>query len=180
MWTSRCRSLWTTVVLCSALAALAPSAGAQERHKFTESNAAADTKYTQQHVIDVGDVPGHQVRIYELRFTWPQNAPAYEGVRAVEGWARGQSEYTNGNGRSWGYYMDVMENGDRIFSRYDGTAQSAANPDGSIRRTYHGVRIITGGTGKFRAIRGVVRNSVVFDPASGFNEGKGEGEYWIE
>jgi len=93
-----------------------PSASrAQEKHKFTESNAAAQTKYTQQHVIEVGDVPDHQVRVYELRYTWPANPPTYAGVRAIEGWARGQSDYSSGNGRSWGYFLEVLENGDKIF-----------------------------------------------------------------
>src|SRR5437867_2478115 len=63
---------------------------AQEKKRFSESNAAANTKYTLQHAIDVGDVAGHQVRIYELHYTWPSNPPVYEGIRGVEGWARGR------------------------------------------------------------------------------------------
>ena len=35
-------------------------------------------------------------------------------------------------------------------------------------------------SGKFRSIRGVVRNAVLFDPKAGLNEGKGEGESWFE
>jgi len=153
---------------------------AQEKKRFSESNAAANTKYTQQHAIDVGDVAGHQIRIYELHYTWPSNPPVYEGIRAVEGWSRGESDYTNGNGRTVGYYIDVMENGDRIFSRYEGTSQAVQSADGAAKRTYHGVRTIVGGTGKFKGIRGTVRNTVIFDPKAGLNEGQGEGEYWIE
>jgi hypothetical protein len=31
---------------------------------------AADAEYTGQHAFDVGDVPGHQVRIFEVRRTF--------------------------------------------------------------------------------------------------------------
>jgi hypothetical protein len=39
---------------------------AQEKCKIKWENPAANSNYTEQHVIDVGDVPGHQIRIYEL------------------------------------------------------------------------------------------------------------------
>jgi hypothetical protein len=48
-----------------ALAAFSMSnASAEEKCKMSSNVAAANTTYTQQHVIDVGDVPGHQVRIF--------------------------------------------------------------------------------------------------------------------
>jgi hypothetical protein len=36
---------------------------------------AADTKYPQQLALDVGDIPGHQVRVYELHRVYPNDKP---------------------------------------------------------------------------------------------------------
>src|SRR4051794_6885488 len=45
------------------MAALSVSHGAaEEKCKISGSVAVANTTYTQQHVMDVGDMPGHQVR----------------------------------------------------------------------------------------------------------------------
>ena len=54
----------SVIVTCAGLSVIPVSeVWAQEKCKRTGSNLAQDTKYIQQHVIDVGDVPGHQVRI---------------------------------------------------------------------------------------------------------------------
>jgi len=60
---------------------------AQERLVFKVS--AENTKYIQQHTIDVGDVPGHQVRIFEIHRTYPSNAPVISGTKIIESWTRG-------------------------------------------------------------------------------------------
>ena len=39
----------------------------QEKCKMTWEIPAANGKFTGQHAFDVGDVPGHQVRIFEVR-----------------------------------------------------------------------------------------------------------------
>jgi hypothetical protein len=38
---------------------------------------------------------------------------------------------------------------------------------------------ITGGTGAFAGLQGVVRSSTTADPKAGINEGQSEIEYWI-
>jgi hypothetical protein len=40
---------------------------AQEKCRLTWEVPAVDTKYTQQLALDVGDIPRHQIRVYELR-----------------------------------------------------------------------------------------------------------------
>ena len=52
------------------------NASAQEKCKMSGSTPAANSTYTQQHVLDVGDVPGHQVRIFELHRTYPADTKA--------------------------------------------------------------------------------------------------------
>jgi hypothetical protein len=40
---------------------------------------AADTKYTKQFALEVGDIPGHQIRIYELHRVYPSDRPNCKG-----------------------------------------------------------------------------------------------------
>src|ERR671918_912221 len=65
----------------------------QEKCKMSWVVPAANAKYTAQHTIDVGDVPGHQVRILELHRTFPDAEPNCEGLKLVEQWLRGYSDY---------------------------------------------------------------------------------------
>jgi len=153
---------------------------AQEKCKRSGTSLAQDSKYTQQHVIDVGDVPGHQVRILELHRV-PSNAkPNCEGLKVKESWSRGYSDYTNLNGRAWGYDVTVLENGDKIFGQWFGTTQTIFSADGTKNTRYTGVTTFVGGTGKYRGIRGTSRVTSAFDPKSGYNETQWEDEYWVE
>ncbi len=72
-----------------------------------------------------------------------------------------------------------MENGDKFFSRVTVVSQSTLNPDGSRKNTATSAGTITGGTGKFAGIKGIVRAVNVFDPKAGLNEGQTEIEYSI-
>lgn len=150
---------------------------AQEKRKL--SYALEKTNYTQQYVLDVGDVPGHQVRLYEIHRTWPKNPPAFDGVPARDEWMYCYSDYTDINGRSWGYHHYVLENGDKVFARFDGTSQTVVTPDGAKKSMFTAVITLTGGTGKFRGIQGLARLTANFDYKANFEEGHVEGEYWI-
>jgi len=153
---------------------------AQEKRKIAWTAPAPNSKYTQQHTIDVGDVPGHQVRIVEIHQTYPGGAPVFDGVRVVEDWFRGYSDYTNANGHAWGYGQYVLENGDKIFARWESVNQTVVAPDGSKKTSGAAVGALSGGTGRFRGIRGTLRATNVFNPHEGWIERQYEGEYWIE
>lgn len=153
---------------------------AQQKCKRSGTYLPQDSKFTQQHVIDVGDLPGHQVRILEVHRT-PSNAkPNCEGLKVVEAWNRGYSDYIDINGRAWGYSVFILENGDKIFAQWSGTTQTVFNPDGSKTNSYSGVYTLTGGTGKYRGVHGLRRELSTFDPITGFNESRWDEEYWIE
>lgn len=174
-------NLLLMLTIGTALTSLASSeAWAQQKQKISFKNLGENTKYTQQHTIDVGNVPGHQVRIYEIHYTYPKDPPVFEGVRVVASWNRGFSDYVDVNGRHWGYAVYMLENGDKIFAQNDGSSQTLVNPDGAKKSTATGVTTLTGGTGKFRGIQGTLRYTVIFDPKAGLNEGQNEGTYWVE
>jgi len=41
----------------------------------SEGADVAKSTYTQQHTLDVGDIPGHQIRIHEVHRTYPNDKP---------------------------------------------------------------------------------------------------------
>jgi hypothetical protein len=174
-------STWVVLAVGLVLAVLRPSESwAQEKHRISLKGAPANTKYTQQYVIDVGDMPGHQVRVAENHVTYPDSPPMIEGIKVVEAWNRYSTDYTDLNGQLLGYGIFVLENGDKVFTRAAGTSQSVVKADGSRRTTFSGTSTITGGTGKFRNIRGTLRTSAVFDPKAGYIDSDTDGDYWLE
>jgi hypothetical protein len=153
-------------------------AAAQEKQRVSFKTGAENAKYTQQLFIDAGDVPGHQVRVFELHWTVPSNPPVIiNGGKLTEAWGRGTTDYTDGNGPGAMYLVYVLENGDKFFARFNIIAQRSSE---SGKSNGTNVGAITGGTGKFSGIRGVVRQSVIFDPKAGFNEAQWDIEYSIE
>jgi hypothetical protein len=155
-------------------------AAAQERCKISWEVPAANSTYTQQHALDVGDVAGHQVRIYELKRTFPDDTRNCEGLKLVEEWTRGYSDYTDRNGRVWGYRVITLENGDKIFAEFSGVSQTTTGAEGSRRSVATSVVTYTGGTGRYLGIRGIQRDSIVFDPEKNLNQAQSEAEYWFE
>jgi hypothetical protein len=155
-------------------------AWAQDKHKYSFKAPPGVTKYTQQHAIDVGDVPGHQLRVYELYTKYTGEAPVYDGVKVVEAWGRGSSDYTNGSGRSTVYTVSLLENGDRIVSTSEVLLHTVSGPDGSRQSRYSSVVTLTGGTGRFKGIRGTLRGTGLTDFKTGTSDAQTEGEYWIE
>lgn len=165
------------------MAMFAGAAQAQQKFPIVTSVGAGESSYSQQLAIDVGDTPGHQVRIYEIHRVHTSSATVFRGVKVTESWARGTSDYTDYSGQTAGYSIYHLENGDRIFARYAGTVQSVNRPDGTREYVYHGVTTLTGGTSSFRNVRGHIRDVTKGASKGGkalSNEVKGEGEYWFE
>jgi hypothetical protein len=161
--------------------AIIPLASAQQRQQFSFTPPPGVSKYDEQHVIDVGDVPGHQVRVYSVHAVYPQEAPVFDGVKMKESWLRAMSDYTNLSGHANGYYVYMMDNGDKIFARWEGLTQTTINPDGSKASEVWGVTTLNGGTGKFKGIRGTLRGSATIDfKGSPLPSNPTLGEYWLE
>ena len=171
-----------TPILFAALVAVSAASGAfaQEKYKYSFKTPNGVTKYTQQHTLDVGDVPGHQIRVAELHTVFTGDAPAYAGVKVKESWARLTSDYVDGSGRAVQYAVAHMENGDKVFSRTELIAQSSVGADGARKLAFTTVITLTGGTGKFAGIRGTLRGRGMSDMKTGTSDTQTEGEYWFE
>jgi hypothetical protein len=167
------RAVRSTALVCAAVL-FATIASAQQMQKVSIKSPAENSTYVLQQNVDVGDAPNHIVRIYDVHRTYPTNQPVIAGLKIVEGSDRGVADYTDGNGSSTVYSVLTAENGDKVFIRSSLVAQSAA---GKLTAMTSGV--ITGGTGKFAGIHGVLRSSGNFDPKTGFNEAQAELEYAI-
>jgi hypothetical protein len=153
---------------------------AQQKQKYFFKDPGGLTKYTQQHVLDVGDVPGHQIRVATLQAKYANEAPQYDGVKVVESTAWLTSDYIDGNGHFSQYSVLQMANGDRIFTRTEGLSQTSVGADGGKKTTYSTVVTLSGGTGKFATIRGTIRVSGNTDFKTGTSGNVSEGEYWLE
>ena len=171
-------SVALAVILMFSLAA--GQISAEEKHKYSFVTPPGTAVYTQQHEIEVGDVPGHKVRIYEIRTKYGDEAPRYAGVRVVETWTRAISDYTDGSGRASGYSISILETGDKVFSRSETLTHAVVASDGSRQGSYTSVATLTGGTGKFSTIRGTLLSAGGGDFKVGLSNVKTEGEYWFE
>ena len=167
-------TLSTITLMWLAAGLLTNNALAQQRLVFKVS--ADNTRYTQQHTIDVGDVAGHEVRLFEIHRTYPGTAPMINGMKIVESWTRGVSDYIDNNGEGTIYGVYVLENGDKFFTRGSLVAVQSAGATSLSATT---VGPITGGTGKLGRINGMVRTSTSADPKAGINETQVDIEYWL-
>lgn len=170
---------WLAAVGCCV--AFAPMmASAQQKHTVSFDAPTASSHYTQQFSIDVGDAPGHQLRVFELQRKYGGDAPTIEGVRLKEAWIRGMTDFTEQNGPGSVYVVYSMANGDRIYARGSVTAHAVSGADGKHALKSLIVMTITGGTGKFLGVRGIVTGEILADPAAGTNANQTAMEYWME
>lgn len=171
---------WTLAVAVGvALCASGTDAWAQQKQKYSFKTPPGITKYEEQHAIDVGDVPGHQVRVFAVHSVYTGEAPVYDGIKVREAWTKASTDYTEGNGHGAGYTVAVLENGDKIFGRWEGVTQTTVGPEGSKVTKTNAVTILAGGTGKFKGIHGTLRTVTTTD-FKNLGESVAEGEYWME
>lgn len=178
MTNSRFVALIVTLASASALFATS-DARAQTKHTISRSPSSTSS-YPQQLALDVGDAPGHQVRVYQLHFEYPARDLAFAGVLVKESEVYGFSDYTNFNGPFWNYQVYTLEDGSKVFSRSAGTSQATTKADGSRVVKYSYVENFVGGTGKFKGMRGQVTGTGERGTVARSVTQDAHGEYWIE
>jgi hypothetical protein len=157
---SRPTTFALSVFAALSIAVAAPSgkAIAQEKQHLSYKIPASDSKMERQLNVDVGDQPNHIVRVYDTRSTFANNAPMINGLKLKEQWARGTVDIIDGSGSGVQYGVYLMDNGDKFFAH---TTNILQNVSGKV--TITGVGNITGGTGKFAGVQGVVRQATNID-----------------
>ena len=170
------RNIGLGMAITIGMALTAPVAMAQQKQHVSYNTPAAHTTYTQQHIIDIGDIPGHQARLFEIRRTYGSDAPVINGSKLKEQWTRGMSDYIDNNGPAIIYNVWVLENGEKFFVRTSLVAQSSG--DGKLTNMTSGV--ITGGTGSLARIRGIISSHGPSEPTAGINANQPDIDYWME
>jgi hypothetical protein len=155
------------------------STPAQQRDNISYEVSGENSKYTLLQSLDVADMPGYSLTLYELHRTFPKDPPMFAGVHLKDQWVRGTTDTVDGNGTVIGYVIYNLENGDKIFGKFDGISQVATGQS-SDKRAVTGSIVLTGGTGKMRGIRGIIHVVTETDLSVSRNVTKCEGEYWIE
>ena len=169
------------LLLLPALLVLTPGeASAQQKHKYFFKPPPGTTKFTQTHQMDVGDVPGHQVRIAEVQAKYDDEAPVFDGVKVREIRSVLVSDYVAGTGNAFLHGVWSLENGDKIYSRTDTMARTTVGADGGRATSFTAVVKLNGGSGKFKGIRGTLWTTGFSDLKTKTSGTQTEGEYWLE
>jgi hypothetical protein len=157
----------TVARIVIALLAVSLSAGcvfAQTKQQVSLRIPFENLKFDVSQSVEVGDVPNHIVRVFDLHYTLPSNsAPLINGIKIKEIRQRGTANITDGIGTTSSYFLYLMENGDKFFVRNEAIIQRTAA--GKLAST--GIGHIFGGTGKLASIQGTTRNATTFDPKAG-------------
>jgi hypothetical protein len=177
---ARGRNAFITVAVIGFVLITSTGAWAQQKFKYSYTDPGGLTKYTAQHVLDVGDVAGHQIRVATLQTKYTKEAPEYDGVKVVESTLSLTSDYINASGRFMQYGVLQMANDDKIFTRVEGLSQTSTAVDGTKKTSFSTVTTLTGGTGKFASVRGTIRGGGTTDFKIGTTGNPSEGEYWFE
>ena len=155
-------------------------ASGQEKCKISWEVPAADATFTGQHAFDVGDVPGHQVRIFEVRRTIADEPAELRGAEAGRAMVARLLGLRRAQRPGLGLHGDAARERRQDLRGVLSAIQTTVNPDGSQKTEATTVHKWTGGTGKYQGVRGIQRESTVFDPDTNFNETRAEAEYWFE
>ncbi len=138
-------------------------------------------KYTQRNSLEVGDAPAHTLNLSEIvtAYIGDKPAPTFSNVRVKESRTLLISDFTNNSGFSNGYRVYSMENGDKIFIKTHLILQTSAGSDGKSVSIASSVDTITGGTGKFKNMRGTLRSTNKAAVGSTTSGSQTEGEYFF-
>ena len=163
-------------VLLFGVCTLVFASAAWSQQKYTLKQWDSEGGYVEERAIDAGDFPGHQVRIYQLKYRYPKKDLVFLGVQVTESVTTGISDYTNWSGQFTTYSVYTLEDGTKVFAKGGGSTQS--EPSGARKFSY--VDNFLGGTGRFRGIRGQVRGSGERAAGAKSITETSSGEYWIE
>ena len=133
-------------------------AGSEEKSPYVDDdgycvidlNPSNLPRYVQQKVIDVPDIKGHVVRIYESEQKM-RNTKLCNGDGLVLKKLYSATDYIGHDGSVSGYAIYTTEKGDQLFLKVTANSQKKVGEDLS---DYQGTGRIIGGTGALAAVEG--------------------------
>ena len=119
--------------------------------RIDQTSIKSNPRIVSRNATTLVDVPNHEVgqevQLSEIKFSHP-------AFKVKEEWVYNQFNYVGGSGPHWGTFVDVHEDGSQTFGKYEGAQKTVANADGSWVTTWEGTYKYTGGSGKFKNIKG--------------------------
>jgi hypothetical protein len=122
---------------------------AAEKKKISGTNKQGQA--ISRTVVYPGDDPKHELILTVRRDTTTSQDPDWNETELMNYW---QSDQVAGTGTHRGYLIRFHKNGDTTYGAYEGTHKTTVKADGSWESTAEGTYQWTGGTGKFKNIKG--------------------------
>ena len=99
-----------------------------------------------------GDDPKHELVVLMIRRdTTTSSDPDWNETEQI---VYQQADQVAGTGPHRGYTIRLHKNGEITYGSYEGTTKRTVKEDGSWEATWEGTSKVTGGTGKFKNIKG--------------------------
>lgn len=128
-----------------AAAALASAPSAQTK----QSGTIQCGKGNPEQMIEVGDKPNHFMGVSKSTCSWTTPMET-GGVKTKDGYSVAAIDATGDKSTSHGVHVSTMDNGDKIYVKFQGNGTSKAG----VTQTDSGTWSYTGGTGKLKGIKG--------------------------
>ena len=153
----------------------AVSLAANAGEKIEQSSIKSNPRIVARSATALSDVPNHEVgqevQLSDIKFSHPS-------FKVKEEWVYNQFNFVGGTGPHWGMFIDVHDDGSQTFGKYEGSQKTVSSADGSWTATWEGTYKYTGGTGKYKNIKGSGTYKGKATSAGDFREdGKETAEY---
>ena len=169
-----CALVAATLIL-PALASLSFSAQAAEKKKVMGTNKFGPPICRTVVPPGPGDDPKHEMVVLAIyRATTTSSDPNLNESEVI---AYEQADEVAGTGTHRGYFRRLYKDGDTDYGTYEGTHKTTVKEDGSWETTWENTWKDTGGTGKFKNIKGSGTYRGKATAQEAFTESEGEVEY---
>ena len=125
--------------------------GTASAEKFEQTSIKKNPRILTRSAMALNDVANHEIgqeiQLSDIKFT-------NLAFKVKEEWVYNQFDFVGGTGPHRGSFVDVHEDGNQTFGTYEGSQRTSTNSDGSWKATWEGTYKYTGGTGKFKNIKG--------------------------
>jgi hypothetical protein len=164
------------VIAAFVVASLSFSVQAAEKKKIMGIHKSGPVISQTVVPLGPGDDPKHKLVVLEIRRDTTSSSDP--DLNETEHMVYEQRDEVAGTGTHRGYFINLLKNGDTEYGTYEGTFKTTFKEDGSwVTTTWEGTYKESGGTGKFKNIKGsgTYRGKATAEGAS--TEFEGEEEY---
>lgn len=126
--------------------AIVTVASAQTKRSFSGKCAKPDIMQS----VPAGDNAGHMFMIAQGKCT-VETGQEIAGLKSKEGAFSEHSEASGTHTKTWGVYVETLDNGDKIFYSYQGSGTTKDGAPVAMNDKWQ----VTGGTGKIKGAKGM-------------------------